>query len=152
MSSDNAKPRATALPQLEWQGELDTAMADIDTRLTHPRRRSSDGDRQPLLPELGEVRVTTEMLDEIAWRVAEQIRRSGQPVSPEALAEALTRPAESARTERRPPGHNSDEPGLAPGKMLSIRFKLPALPWPLRLLRRRGRKKQHPLTTAKVRA
>lgn len=151
MSSDNAKPRATALPQLEWQGELDTVMADIDTRLTHPRRRASDGDRQPLLPELGGVAVTTEMLDEIAWRVAEQIRRSGQPMSPEALAKALTQPHMS-QDKQRPPGHESDEPGLAPGKMLSIRFRLPALPRPLRWLRRRIRRKQHPLTTAKVRA
>jgi len=34
--------------QLKWQDELDSAMADIDSRLRHPRRRASDTGRQPM--------------------------------------------------------------------------------------------------------
>src|ERR671913_643718 len=90
MSSHNANPRAAPLPHLDWQGELDSAMADIDARLTHPCRRASDSTRQAILPEIGQLPVTTELLDEIAWRVAEQIRRNGETVSSEAANQALT--------------------------------------------------------------
>ena len=31
---------------LEWQRELDVAIADIDSRLTHPRRRATDVSRR----------------------------------------------------------------------------------------------------------
>ena len=160
MSSDNAKSRATALPRLEWQGELDTALAEIDDRLTHPRRRATDLDRQPVLPELGHVELTNELLDEIAWRVAEQIRNNGQTATVEAVSTALAKPQpQPAVAPRQPappagtplPGQ-TDETGLRPGKMVMIRYKLPILPWPLRLLQRRSRKKQHPLTTARLRA
>jgi hypothetical protein len=143
MSSDNAKPRATALPRLEWQGELDTAMAAIDDRLTHPRRRATDSDPQPLPAELGDVPLTSELLDEIAWRVAQQMRRSGQPATAQNVNAALT----DTRSAPQPP-----DPGLRPGKMMWIRFRLPLLPWPFSLLQRRSRKKEHPLTTAKLRA
>lgn len=140
MSSDNAQSRAASLPRLDWQGELDTAMADIDDRLTHPRRRASDKDAQPLPAELGNVPITKELLDEIAWRVAQQMRKSGQSATAKAVNEALTE-ARSAKAD----------PGLLPGKMVMIRFRWPDLPWPFRLLRR-FRKKQHPLTTARLRA
>lgn len=167
MSSDNAKLRATAPPHLDWQGELDSALADLDQRLTHPRRRATDSQRQPVLPELGQAQITNEVLDEIAWRVAEQIRRQGHTVAPHALAEALTEPpppapqtvsapeeraaatrvaVETTRAivERRataPPSparrDEAERMGLAPGKMVMIRFKMPAL-WPLRLFGRRS--------------
>ena len=141
MSSDNAQRRATDVPRLEWQGELDTAMAAIDDRLTHPRRRASDRDAQPLPAELGQVPITKELLDEIAWRVAQQMRKSGHGgTTAKAVNEALT---QSRSTK--------PEPGLLPGKMVMIRFRLPDLPWPFSLLRR-FRKKQHPLTTARLRA
>jgi hypothetical protein len=141
MSSDNAQPRATGLPRLDWQGELDTAMADIDDRLTHPRRRASDRDAQPLPAELGNVPITKELLDEIAWRVAQQMRRSGHGgTTAKAVNEALT----EARTKKA-------DAALLPGKMVMIRFRWPELPWPFTLLRR-FRKKQHPLTTARLRA
>jgi len=112
MSTHSAKPRAAALPQLDWQGELDSAMEEIDNRLTvtHPRRRASDRDRQPVIPELGDVPVTPELLDAIASRVAEQIR------------------------QKRKIGIAA--PALGDGKMVMIRFKMPLLPWPLRLLQR----------------
>lgn len=140
MSSETAKPRATAVPRLEWQGELDSAMAEIDDRLTHPRRRSSDLARPPAAAAVGHIELTSEMLDEIAWRVAGQIRKNGESSTTETVSRALSQVAEA------------DGPGLRPGKMLLIRYKLPVLPWPFRLLQRRYRKKQHPLTTARLRA
>ena len=105
-------------------------MAEIDTRLTHPRRRATDNNRAPVLPDLAPADVTTEMLDEIAWRVAEQMRKDSEAAAHGAI----------------------EQTGLRPGKILMIRYKMPALPWPLRLLQRRSRKKQHPLTTARMRA
>jgi hypothetical protein len=123
MTGDNAQSRAVAPPhRLEWQSELDSALSDIDHRLTHPRRRASDTGPQPVLPELGQVDVTSELLDEIAWRAAEQLRR------------------QSAATPA-PPAIQTPPPALRPGKMVLIRYRVPALPWPLRLLQRR-----HPLT------
>ena len=142
MSSDNAKARAAATPRLEWQGELDAHLAELDSRLTHPRRRSTDADRQPALPELGHIEMTSELLDEIAWRVAEQIRRNG-------VAEAAPPPVPVAPG---PPLESEVEEGdLRPGTVLLIRYRLPQLPWPFSVLQRRRRKKQHPLTTARVR-
>ena len=142
MSSDNAQPRATPPPRLDWQGELDTAMAAIDDRLTHPRRRASDKDAQPLPAELGQVALTKELLDEIAWRVAQHMRRSGHGGT---TAKAVNEALNEARSAKPP------DAGLLPGTMLMIRFRWPDLPWPFRLLRR-FRKKQHPLTTARLRA
>jgi hypothetical protein len=151
MPGDNAKPRATAPPELDWQDELDSAMTDIDTRLTHPRRRATDSGRQAVLPELGALQVTPEILDEIAWRVAEQIRSHGGTVAPGALTQALTQSPAPNSPPRPPIRREPEEPRLAPGKMLLIRYVMPSLPWPFRLLQRRHRKKQHPLTTARVR-
>ncbi len=141
MSSDNAKKSET-LPHLDWQSELDATMEEIDTRLTHPRRRASDRAPQPPLPGLGDGPLSAEIMDEIAWRVAEQIRRNAQVFS--ADAEAAPPPA----IDRRRAPAVQDE-GLRPGKMLMLRYRWPALPWPFRLLRRR---REHPLTTAKLRA
>ena len=77
---ENAQPRATAAPaeRLEWQSELDSALADIDTRLKDPRRRVSDSGEQPMpaAESAHKVELTSEQLDEIAHRVAEQIRRT----------------------------------------------------------------------------
>ena len=145
MSSDNAKARAAATPRLEWQGELDAHLAELDSRLTHPRRRSTDADRQPALPELAHIEMTSELLDEIAWRVAEQIRRNG-------AAEPAPTPAPEAAVAAEPPLESgTEETHLRPGTLLLIRYRLPQLPWPFCLLQRRRRKKQHPLTTARVR-
>jgi hypothetical protein len=130
---ENAQPRATAeknVPQaaterrsvpLEWQGELDTAMTDIDTRLRHPRRRATDGE-QPTLPQLGQVELTSELLDEIAWRVAEQIRRS-LPSAPDSSPEAV-----EPEPER-----------MAPGIALTIRIRRPLFRF--RFWRRRVKRK-----------
>jgi hypothetical protein len=140
MSSDNAKKSETVRgPRLEWQRELDATMEAIDSRLVHPRRRATDTGPQPTLPGLGEVNLTTELLDEIAWRVAEQMRRH-----------ALAFPTPAAEAIPAPPPEQ--EVSLRPGKMLMIRYRMPHLPWPFRLLQRRRRRKQHPLTTVKASA
>ena len=145
MSSDNAKARASATSRLEWQGELDAHLAELDSRLTHPRRRATDADRQPALPEFAHIEMTSELLDEIAWRVAEQIRRNG------AVEPAQTPIPAPAATAELPLDRESGETDLRPGTMLLIRYRLPQLPWPFCLLQRRRRKKQHPLTTARLR-
>jgi hypothetical protein len=123
-TGESAQPRATMTPsrahapegkpaeRLEWQSELDSAMADLDSRLSHPRRRASDTGPQPTLPQLGHVEITNELLDEIAWRVAEQVRRP-QPAA---------------------------EPGeLRHGVAISIRLRKPLFRW--RFWRRTGRRR-----------
>ncbi len=141
MAGDSVKKsEAISTPKLEWQSELDATMADIDSRLVHPRRRAIDTGPQPTLPGLGEVKLTTELLDEIAWRVAEQMRRH-----------TLAFPTPAAELKPAPALPVKDL-GPLPGKMLIIRYRMPLLPWPFRLLQRRRRKKQHPLTTVKVSA
>src|SRR5262245_34350019 len=74
---------------LAWQRELDVAIADIDSRLSHPRRRATDV--QPTLPQLGEPEISTETIDEIAWRVAELLRKDGAgvPYRGDAVAAAI---------------------------------------------------------------
>jgi hypothetical protein len=126
MSSDNAKKSEIVRgPQLEWQHELDATMAEIDSRLVHPRRRATDTGPQPTLPGLGAVNLTNELLDEIAWRVAEQMRRHALAFP---TPDAATPPAAAPPVQ---------EPTLRPGKMLMIRYRMPRLPWPFRLLQRR---------------
>lgn len=153
MAGDSAHSRATALPHLEWQGELESALAEIDDRLTHPRRRASDSARPPVVPELGQA-VTTELLDEIAWRVAQQIQRTGQRATAAAVTEALAHPVPQPTvvvTEPPAPSPDttsqlwpfpseSDGRRTPPDTMLLIRFRLPVLPWPLRLFQRRRRR------------
>ena len=139
MSGDNAKKsEIVRAARLEWQRELDATMENIDSRLVHPRRRATDTGPQPGLPGLGEVTLTTELLDEIAWRVAEQMRRH---------ALAFPTPAEQAI-----PAPPPVEASLRPGKIVMIHYRMPRLPWPFRLLQRRRRRKQHPLTTVKASA
>lgn len=139
MAGDNAKNSEMVRgPRLEWQSELDATMAAIDSRLVHPRRRATDAGPQPELPGLGEVNLTAELLDEIAWRVAEQMRRH-----------AAAFPAPEVKAAPPPPVKDS---GLRQGTVLMIRFRMPQLPWPFRLLQRRRRKRQQPLTTAKASA
>ena len=98
MSADGENVKSGAAlaitERLDWQGELDSAMSDIDSRLRHPRRRANDAVAQPTLPQLGQVDITSELLDEIAWRVSEQIRRS-QP--PAVAAAARTEPSAGNR-------------------------------------------------------
>ena len=118
-------------------------MADIDVRLRHPRRRASDTGRQPTLPELGQVELTSELLDEIAWRVSEQIRRSpAAPATARATAETPLRPTAVPASAR-----SVDMPS---GAAIVIRLRSPLFSWrPFRWFRRR---KRQVLTTVKLSA
>ncbi len=141
MQSDNAKRCENVGPRpLEWQNELDAHLTDLDWRLAHSRRRATDAPRQPTLPELGRVELTSELLDEIAWRVAAQVRVQSAEI------------ARGMADEPRHDGGGPHEPHLRPGKILVIRFQVPRLPWPFRLLQRRRRRRAHPLSTARGRA
>ena len=115
----------TAVQRIEPQATLDAGVSDIDLRLRHPRRRATDAEYHPALADLKQVALTSELLDEMAWRVAEQMRRHA-PVVIE-TAEPLTALFPSEERE------------LKPGKMLVVSFRMPRLPWPLRLLQRAGR-------------
>ena len=117
--------------RVESQPELDARATEIDLRLRHPRRRVTDAEYHPSLPDLERVPLTSELLDEMAWRVAEQMRRHAPIIIP--TSEPLTTlfPSEEP------------DPELKPGKMMMISFRMPRLPWPLRLLQRR----RHPTTT-----
>jgi len=121
-SGDNGQSRATAQSdRLDWQSELDQSLADIDTRLRHPRRRASDNtDDQPTVPQLGAVTLTTELLDEIAWRVAEQLRRTQTPPAPADVPAPA--PPRAARPAPLPP----PEPERMPhGIAITIRLRKP---------------------------
>jgi hypothetical protein len=117
-TGENEQPRAAMTPpdaqasaggatqELEWQSELDSVMNALDTKMSHPRRRASDA-VQSMLPELGPVEITGELLDEISWRVAQHLRRSPpavvglEGVPPDAMA-----PAPAVDTEHsQMPGH-----------------------------------------------
>ena len=126
---------------LEWQGELDIAIAEIDSRLSHPRRRATD--IQPTLPNLGQPEITTEMIDEIAWRVSELLRGDGgEPAKATAVAAAISRStAPPAPVAPRPPAPLPQEPEELPaGIAITIRIRRPffRLPWPFRRRRRQA--------------
>jgi hypothetical protein len=140
---ENAQDSEDASP-LAWQGELDTAIADIDSRLSHPRRRATDAQASP---QLGRPEITSELIDEIAWRVAETLRQNGNvPPQGEAVAEAISRavaapPPIERRAPRRPaapappaPAPPMPEPRALPhGVAVTIRIRKPLFRfWPFR--------------------
>lgn len=148
---ENEQPRANVTPpdadasaggapqQLEWQSELDSAMATLDTQLSHPRRRASDAGPQPVLPELGKVEITSELLDEISWRVAQQLRRnhpnsdSQEDRSPATLPPPVVAAAPAS----------SIEPGparLSGGVAVTIRLRSPLFRFRWRFWRRSRRR------------
>lgn len=144
MSADGEKMKSSAAlaisERLDWQSELDSAMSDIDSRLQHPRRRANDSAAQPTLPQLGQVELTNELLDEIAWRVSEQIRRS-QATS--AGAPAPAEPAHDAAPDRSPwrsppqwPDSFEPESKPATEAALVIRLRWPLFRWPFKRRRR----------------
>jgi hypothetical protein len=112
--------------RLDWQSELDSAMTDLDTKLSHPRRRASDGGEQPTLPQLGQVEITNELLDEIAWRVAQQMRLNAPAtVAADQLSDTLSRATP-------PPSAALPEPdtrGMPQGIAVSIRVRRPLIRW-----------------------
>jgi hypothetical protein len=130
----------TAEP-LAWQRELDVAIADIDSRLTHPRRRATD--IQPAPPQIGQLEVTAEAIDEIARRVAE-LRGNAGPVQPGAMADAISKtvaaaPKRAARATLPPPVPEPEPTRLARGIVISIRIRRPFFRW---LFRRRSRRQR----------
>jgi hypothetical protein len=121
---------------LPWQSELDVAIADIDSRLSHPRRRATDV--QPTLPQLGQPDITSETIDEIAWRVAELLRQEGAaPKGGEAVAAAIAQTVAA-------PAPVIDNPfpterDLMPGGIaISLRIRRPFFRWPFRRRRKRA--------------
>jgi hypothetical protein len=115
-------------------------MADLDSKLSHPRRRASDVGPQPTLPELGQFDVTKELLDEIAWRVAEQLRRAPvvAPPPPPAVVEAVRPPAMRPAPVAPPP------PAIPEGAALVLRLRRPLFSWPFG--RRKSRRRQSGLS------
>ena len=113
---------------LEWQGELDVAIADIDSRLSHPRRRATDAEPPQTQPQL-----TPEMIDEIAWRVADLLKRDGR-----GQAAGTTVAAAISKTVAAAPAL---EPRRLPeGTAVTIRVRRPffRLPWPFRRRKRQA--------------
>lgn len=103
---------------LDWQPELDSALEAIDSVLPVKRRRATDppGTSFPR-PEVSVLTFTPEVLDALATRVAEKIRASQAPPKPP----------------------EPEEPALAPGKVLSIRFRWPLFSFGSRRRRSRAR-------------
>ncbi|MDP2390697.1 MAG: hypothetical protein Q8N52_10265 [Acidobacteriota bacterium] len=103
---------------LDWQPELDSALEAIDSVLPVKRRRATDppGTAFPR-PEVSVLTFTPEVLDALATRVAEKIRASQAPPKPP----------------------EPEEPALAPGKVLSIRFRWPLFSFGSRRRRSRAR-------------
>lgn len=134
--------------RLEWQSELDSAMTDLDSRLRHPRRRASDVGPQPTLPELGQFDVTQELLDEISWRVAEQLRRQAAsfvPQGPLSVQAAGMLPNATTAVAPTPVA-----PSIPEGTAMVIRVRWPLFTWPFR--RRRSRRRQSMLSLSDYRA
>jgi hypothetical protein len=145
LPGEDAQSSETAGDPLEWQNELDVAIADIDSRLRHPRRRATDV--QPAAARRGGL--TMEVIDEIAWRVAELLRGDGgPPVTAIDVAAAISKTVKSSeKTAARPTASRQPAPlpppipepkQLPPGIALTLRIRKPffRLPWPFRRRRR----------------
>jgi hypothetical protein len=107
----------TAGDPLAWQRELDESIANIDSRLKHPRRRVTG--EPPAPPRTEAQGVTPEMIEQIAQRVAELLKHDGTSPVP---APPLPEPR-----------------GLPHGVAVTLRIRWPffRLPWPFRRRRRR---------------
>ncbi len=125
--------------RLEWQSELDSAMSDLDSRLSHPRRRASDVGPQPSLPQLGQVEITSELLDEIGWRVAQQLRRSH--MAPPAPAGEAAPPAVVAAPVVAAPVVVPAPPALPDGVAMVIRLRQPLFTFSWRFWRRHHKRR-----------
>jgi hypothetical protein len=136
---EDAQPSEAGEP-LAWQSELDVAIADIDSRLKHPRRRVTD---EPPAPQNIQPAITSEMIDEIAWRVADLLKRDGSsPVEGTAMAAAISKTVAAPRPRApEPPAPPPPEPKRLPhGIAMTIRVRKPffRLPWPFRRRRRQA--------------
>ena len=128
MPGEDAQIDEHAGELLEWQGELDVAIADIDSRLSHPRRRATDAEPAHTQPQL-----TPEMIDEIAWRVADLLKRDG-PVQGTTVAAAISKTVAAA------PAPPPEPRRLPEGTAVTIRVRRPffRLPWPFRRRKRQS--------------
>ena len=138
---EDAQSSETSSEPLEWQNELDVAIADIDSRLRHPRRRATDVHPAATRPGA----MTTEVIDEIAWRVAELLRGDGGPPVKAtdvaaAISKTLITPGQRAAISRppAPPASPTESKQLAHGIVLTLRIRKPffQLPWPFRRRKR----------------
>ena len=125
------------LTELAWQRELDVAIADIDSRLSHPRRRATDV--QPTLPQLGQPEITSETIDEIAWRVAQLLRKDGSttPYRGDAVAAAISQTV-APPAPVTPPPPRPQRQRLRSGIAVAIRLRRPFFRWPFRQRRKRA--------------
>jgi hypothetical protein len=114
--------------RLEWQSELDSAMSELDARLSNPPRRGSDVPTEPVPTEPGQVNIPSEMLDEIVWRVAEQMRRTQAAGAAPSVSVAAPLPA----------GESPVPPAMPAGISLVIRVRWPLFNW--KFWRRRSRR------------
>ena len=139
--SETAQPDETAGEPLEWQRELDVAIADIDSRLRHPRRRATD------VPSASQPGLTSEAIDEIAWRVAELLRQhGGATANAGEVASAISKtiaakpPAAERATARPVPPPMPGPRRLPHGIAMTIRIRKPffRLPWPFRRRKRQA--------------
>ncbi len=87
-----------------WQRELDSALGAIDSVVPVKRRRATDppGTTFPR-PEVSVLAFNPEVLDALATRVADKIKALQAPPKPP----------------------EPEDPAIAPGKVLSIRFRRP---------------------------
>jgi hypothetical protein len=122
---------------LAWQSELDVAIADIDSRLSHPRRRATDA--QPALPQLGPTEITSETIDEIAWRVSALLRQDGStPYRGEAVAAAIAQTVAAPQPKSAPAATHAEREPLPGGIAIAIRIRRPFFRWPFRRRRKRA--------------
>lgn len=136
---EDAQSSETTGEPLAWQRELDVAIADIETRLSHPRRRVTDV-AQPTLPQLGQPEITSEMIDEIAWRVSERLRRHGtQLPDGGTMADFISESVATPDRRAVPPPAPVIEPRQLPhGIAIAIRIRRPFFRWPFRRRRKRS--------------
>ena len=121
---------------MAWQRELDVAIADIDSRLSHPRRRATDV--QPTLPQLGQPEITSETIDEIAWRVSELLRKDGgTPFRADAVAAAISQSV-AAPTPGASQPYPAERERMPDGIAVSLRIRRPFFRWPFRRRRKQA--------------
>jgi hypothetical protein len=136
---EDAHSNEAADEPIAWQHELDVAIDDIDSRLKHPRRRVTD---EPPAPQNVQPAITSEVIDEIAWRVADLLKRDGAVPAPgpavaAAISKTVASPPPRAPQPAAPP---LPEPRRLPhGIAMTIRVRKPffRLPWPFRRRRKR---------------
>ena len=130
---------------MEWESELDSALADIDSRLLRPRRASAVTSEPRHASAPRPVELSPEMLDELASRVAQRLRSARATEAMNAPI-AITLPATHPWGDLREDAPSREEQVRADA-VLVIRFRWPLFWSPLRLIRR-YRRRRHYVTGA----